>query len=306
MSRAPYRVMVDESVSLIGLNYERPLHGFIDEAIAGGMLTAVEIIPDHYAPHRVTQLRDMLRGFGVPYSLHFISNSPGSGDFDRRNDLAAFGRLMADVDPVAYSDHLTCCRAGAVDLRQNLPVPRTSEMVELFVENIRLLKRRLGGRRRIPFLIENVSTSFEYEASTIPPVEFYRSIAERSDSYFLLDVHNIYVDEINHGADAMAFVESLPPARIKEIHVAGGSWTASRRTYCDSHDAKTPSRVLELLDAVLSRACPDLIVLERQSSDGELVMQSREILADLAEIHRIDTSWTKRRGTGSQPSSLSA
>lgn len=293
-------------MSLIGLNYERPLHGLIADAIADGTLSAIEIIPDLYAYHRLAQLRELLRGLQVPYALHFISNSPGSADFDHNNDLDAFAKLMAALDPIHYSDHLTCCRAGAVDLRQNLPVPRTPEMVELFVDNIRLLKKRLGGRRRLPFLVENVSSGFDYEASTLAPAEFYRAIVERSDSYCLLDVHNIYVDEVNHGIDAMAFVQSLPAARIKEVHVAGGSWTANRRTYCDSHDAKTPSRVLELLDAVMSRARPDLIILERQSTEAELAAQSRDLLDDLAEIHRIHRSWSKRRDTGLQPSSLSA
>ena len=292
-------------MSLIGLNYEPPLGALIDDAISERLVTAVEVIPDDHAFHRVEELRRMLRRWGVPYCFHFISNSPGSADFDRRNDLDAFARMLAGLTPLHYSDHLTCCRAGTVDLRQNLPVPRTPEMVELFVANIRVLQARLGGRRRRPFLIENVCCSFEYEASTIDPAEFYRVIAERSDSYFLLDVHNLYVDEINGGLDAAAFVAHLPGDRIREVHVAGGSWTPSGRTYADSHDAKAPSRVLELLDLVLSKARPEVIVLERQSTEAELPALTREILDDLAELTRIDRSWTKRPRRSSVPSSLS-
>ena len=110
-------------MSYIGLNYEIPLHGLISDAIADRLLTAVEIIPDLHAFHRLAELRDTLRGFRVPYALHFISNSLGSADFDRNNDLDAFANMMAGLQPLHYSDHLTCCRSGAMDLRQNLPVP---------------------------------------------------------------------------------------------------------------------------------------------------------------------------------------
>jgi uncharacterized protein (UPF0276 family) len=90
------------------------------------------------------------------------------------------------------------------------------------------------------------------------------------------------------------------------VHVAGGAWAQSKRTYLDSHDRKTPSRVLELLDIVLARANPTMILLERQSVDMDLSVVGREILDDLADIHRIHRSWTKRRDIASQPSSLSA
>src|SRR5262245_61638973 len=180
-----------------------------------------------------------MRGFGVPYTFHFISNSLGSADFDRNNDVGVFAKMMSTLAPVHYSDHLTCCRIGSVDLAQNISVPRTPEMVELFVANIRLLKRRLGGRRQVPFLIENLTCGIEYQDSTLGPAEFYRAIAERSDSYFLLDVHNLYVDEVNLGLDAVKFIERLPAERIREVHVAGGAWAQSKRTYLDSHDRKT-------------------------------------------------------------------
>jgi uncharacterized protein len=293
-------------VSYIGLNYEPPLHGLIADAVAARLVTAIEIIPDAYAFHRARELRDLVRGFGVPYALHFISNSLGSADFDRNNDLAAFGRMMSSLAPVHYSDHLTCCRSGDVDLMQNIAVPRTPEMVDLFVANIRLLQRRLGARRRVPFLIENLTCGLEYQESTLGPAEFYRAIAEGSDAYFLLDVHNLYVDEINLGRDAMKFIARLPAERIREVHVAGGRWAHGERTYLDSHDRKTPSRVLELLDAVLARANPALILLERQSIGADASIIGREILDDLADIHRIHNSWTRRRDIASQPSSLVA
>jgi hypothetical protein len=288
-------------VSFIGLNYEVPLHALIADAIREQLLTAVEIIPDLYAFRRVRELRDMLRGFGVPYAFHFISNSLGSADFDRNNDLEVFAKLMQGLDPLHYSDHLTCCRSGDIDLMQNIAVPRTRDMVELFVDNIRLMKQRLG--RGTPFLIENLTCGIDYEASTLDPAEFYTAIGVESDSDFLLDVHNLYVDELNRGFDAAAFIDRVPAERIREVHLAGGSWTP-RRSYTDSHDAKTPSRVLELLDRVLARATPQLVLLERRSTEHHV--PADEILADLADINRIHQPWTKRPERVSVPSSLPA
>jgi uncharacterized protein (UPF0276 family) len=46
---------------------------------------------------------------------------------------------------------------------------------------------------------------------------FLSEIARRADCHVLLDVNNIYVSAINHGFDALEFLNGIPVDRAREI-----------------------------------------------------------------------------------------
>jgi len=72
-----------------------------------------------------------------------------------------------------------------------------------------------------PMLIENVSAYITYQDSMMSEGEFIAALAEEADCGILLDVNNFYVNQVNHGQDALTEMRRLP--RIKEIHLAGFS-----------------------------------------------------------------------------------
>jgi uncharacterized protein (UPF0276 family) len=275
----------------IGINYEAPLAGLVEQAARSGLVQVIEIIPDSYAHEHTDALRQILDRYRMPYVFHFVDNSLGSADYADNNNLAAYGEMVRKLKPRFTSDHLTCCRAGDIDLRMNLAVPRTEEMKEVFVENIRLTRNRFGRQRK--FLVENIGGLWDFPASTIEAARFYREIVERSGAYFLLDVHNLYAQELNERVDAVEFIESLPPERIVEVHVSGGSWTADRSTYLDSHSSRTPGRVFDLLEVVLERAEPDLVVLERVTTKRDPPRVAKEIVADLEIMNDLVRRWKR-------------
>src|SRR5260370_30408730 len=75
--------------------------------------------------------------------------------------------------------------------------------------------------RRI--LVENPSTYMQFRHSTIPEWEFMAAVAARTGCGILFDVNNIFVSAKNHDWDPSAYVAALPPAAIREIHLAGHS-----------------------------------------------------------------------------------
>jgi hypothetical protein len=288
----------------IGINYEEPIAALIAGAAARGLVSGIEIIPDSYAyDGGVGELRQLIARYDLPCAFHFIDLSLGSADFATENRLSAYAAMVRQIDPVHCSDHLTCCRAGAIDLRQNLGVPRTPEMVEIFAENIQRTRRRFGASRRL--LIENIASHWEFAESTLGPTAFYRAVLERSGAFALVDVHNLYVDELNFGIDAAAAIDQIPAERIAEVHVSGGSWSGNRATYIDSHDTRIPPRVFELLAHVLGRCRPDWVVFERltRERERELDQISKEILEDLITMNGLVEQWTKQRAPRSRRSS---
>lgn len=255
-------------MTLIALSYKPPLESIIREASRRGLITAIEITPDHYAFEQSTRstLKGILNDISLPYSLHFVSNSPVSADFPENSYCATFSALVEELSPLLVSDHLTCCRSGDIDLDQNVPVIRTDETLEIAIENLRRLKKLIAPK--CPIAIENIAHHFDTRRSTISHVDFYRSAVVGSDSEFLLDLHNLYVDELNFGLDAENFIEALPGERIAEIHLAGGGWKGN--TYFDFHNSEVPPRVFELLEFTLRRSKPRLVVIERDTNFVQL------------------------------------
>ena len=97
-----------------------------------------------------------------------------------------------------------------------MPIPFTDQAVKYVSERIQRVQDIIGQR----LIIENVSAYAE-PGKEMEEAEFVRAVIETADCDLLLDVNNVYVNSVNHGTDAMAFIKAMPTERIKYLHVAG-------------------------------------------------------------------------------------
>jgi uncharacterized protein (UPF0276 family) len=67
----------------------------------------------------------------------------------------------------------------------------------------------------------------------------------------LLDVNNLYVNQCNHGEDAIAAMNALPPGVIGEIHLAGHRVTGA--AVIDDHGSRVAPAVWNLYEHALRR-----------------------------------------------------
>jgi uncharacterized protein len=117
-------------------------------------------------------------------------------------------------------------------------------------------QERLGRR----LLVENVSTYVRYRESTIPEGEFVAEVARRTGCGVLLDVNNAFVNAVNHGTDARAFLAAIDPASVGEIHLAGPEHTEDGLV--DSHGARVLPEVWALFGETIERLGPVPTVVE--------------------------------------------
>ena len=85
---------------------------------------------------------------------------------------------------------------------------------------------------------------------------------EEADCDLLLDVNNVYVNSVNHGYDPLAFMDQLPLARVRYLHMAG-HYPESPTLLVDTHGADVIDPVWDLLDATYARLGPVPTLLER-------------------------------------------
>ena len=92
---------------------------------------------------------------------------------------------------------------------------------------------------------------------------FLAALARRTGCGLLLDVNNLYVNQCNHGEDALsaiAALAALPPGTVGEIHLGGHLHTAT--AVVDHHGAAVAPPVWELYRAALRAFGPAPILIE--------------------------------------------
>jgi len=123
-----------------------------------------------------------------------------------------------------------------------MPIPFTDEAVKHVADRILrvqdILQRRL--------VIENVSY-YAAPGRQIEEIEFINSILEKADCELLLDVNNVYVNSINHGYDAKAYIDAINSKRIAYMHIAG-HYNEAEDLIIDTHGADVIDPVWQLLE----------------------------------------------------------
>jgi len=183
----------------------------------------------------------------APLVLHGVSLSIGSADPLNEPYLVELRTLAQRFEPAWVSDHLCWGSIGGHYAHDLLPLPYTEEALHHVVARIARVQEVLGRR----ILIENVSSYLSFAHSAMTEWEFLTEVAERADCGILLDVNNIYVSATNHGFDARAYVDFIPPARVGQIHLAGHSDLGTH--LLDTHDGHVVDAVWELYRRAIAR-----------------------------------------------------
>jgi uncharacterized protein len=229
-------------------------------------IDVVEVIADDYFRASRTDLR-ALRTLSaqVPVVLHGVSLGLASTEPVDEARLGRMARVVEEVAPESWSEHLAFVRGGGVEIGHLAAPPRTAETVEGTARNVARARAVVG---RAP-LLENV-------ASLVDPLgdrseaDWIADTAAAADVDVLLDLHNLYANARNLGFDATAALGRLPLARVRAVHLSGGRWiTAAGGAHrlLDDHLHDPPDAVYALLVELARRAPhPLTVILER---DGE-------------------------------------
>lgn len=153
----------------------------------------------------------------TPVSLHGVGLSLGSTDALSLRHVAALKSLAERVQPALVSEHLSFSSQAGVFSNDLLPLPRTREALAHVVRRVVQVQEALGRQ----ILVENVSAYLAWRDDEMSEAELLAELARRSGCGLLLDINNLYVNQRNHGADALAALRALPPDAVQQMHLAG-------------------------------------------------------------------------------------
>ena len=205
-----------------------------------------------------------------PVVLHGLSLDIGGPDPLDTDLVASVRQLMNDINVPLYSEHLTYCAAEG-HLYDLLPIPFTGEAVNYVAGRVRQVQDIIGA----PIALENASY-YAQPHRELSESEFINAVVAESGCDLLLDVNNIYVNSINHSYDPIEFLESLPLARARYVHVAG-HFDEADDLKVDTHGADVIDPVWQLLAEAYQRVGVLPTLLERDFNLPPLVELLREV-----------------------------
>jgi uncharacterized protein len=206
-----------------------------------------------------------------PISLHGVGLSLGSADAPEVGHLARLKHLVSRIDPGAVSEHLCWSHVDGRHLNDLLPLPFTEEALALLCDRVDAVQSTLGRT----LLVENVSAYVRFSDDAMSEWDFVAAVARRTGCKLLFDVNNIYVNAVNHGFDANAYIAAIPGDAVGEIHLAG--FDASGDCLIDTHGARVAPPVWALYRAAVARFGPKPTLIEWDTDIPPL-----EILVDEA------------------------
>ena len=230
-------------------------------------LDLVEVIPEGRfleSKRARRALRTLART--LPVSIHGVSLGLASAATVEPRRLEALARLVGEVEPESWSEHLAFVRAGGIELGHLAAPPRTAFTVEATADHVEAARVRVGSYP----CVENVATPIDPPGSDRSEQAWLLDVLKSSPANLLLDLHNLYSNGKNFGFDPTAVLRALPAERIRAIHIAGGVDVRTdegevRRI--DDHLHDVPDPVYELLEIVGERVPHALdVVLERDGA----------------------------------------
>lgn len=249
-----------------GILFNGTLGPFVERH--GDSLDFVSVIPERFwsdrgrgasprfrpLPDEVASLDRLAANF--PLVAHGIGLSIGSGstfDLDHVTYLAEWHRRY---DFKWISEHLSAVRVQTEATPDHhaglaLPLPWDYDVLDLLSTRISQAQDVLGS----PLIFENGVVHTPVPDTDLSEAEFLNELCRRTGCGVLLDLHNVYVNTVNLGVDAEAFIGGLNLNNVQEIHIAGGNELYG--VYLDSHAGPCPPEVWRLLDSVVPR-CTNL------------------------------------------------
>ncbi len=262
--------------------------------LAAGILAALdkidilEIVGDNYlTANRQQRLALKLLSRQVPVHIHSIAlGMAGAGEVSTKwADRLA--RLVNEVEPELWSEHLAFVRAGELEIGHLAAAPRNEASVEGAARN---LKKAAGIIGTLP-LMENIATLLQPPCSTMTEQQWISEIVSAGNCGILLDLHNLYANATNFGFDPLQFLDEIPLERVGCIHIAGGRWIdspdKSRQYLLDDHLHEVAGPIFDLVEEVAARATQPLtVVLERDGAYPAMDVLIKELDCTRAALAR--------------------
>jgi uncharacterized protein len=230
-------------------------------------IDVVEVIAENYF-HASRKERQALRWLAnqFPLYLHGVSLGMASTYTVDAKRLDKMAKLVNEIQPIAWSEHLAFVRTPAIEIGHLAAPPRSWQVIDSTANNVHQAARFIGS---LPSL-ENIATLVEPPGSDMSESEWIAHSINAANVPLLLDLHNLYANAINGQRDPVDVLLRYPLHRVRTVHLSGGhliKHSSGESRLLDDHIHDVPASVFELL-RVLGMCAPQAldVIIERDGA----------------------------------------
>ncbi|MCS0635493.1 DUF692 domain-containing protein [Streptomyces sp. LP05-1] len=257
----------------------------------------VEVVAENVCAGHPPEALVRLRERGVTVVPHGVSLGLGGADRPDAGRLSALAATATALGAPLVTEHIAFVRAGgpltaspALEAGHLLPVPRTRDALDVLCKNVRIAQDALP----VPLAVENIAALFSWPDEELTEAQFLTELVERTGVRLLIDVANLYTNQVNRGDDAVKALAALPVEAIAYVHVAGG--VERDGIWHDTHAHPVPRAVLDVLAELTARVDPPGVLLERDDD----FPPGPELAAELAVVTGM-VAHARRAATRAEP-----
>ncbi|QKY07613.1 MNIO family bufferin maturase [Janthinobacterium lividum] len=222
-----------------------------------------------------------------PISLHGVGLGLGSARGFSEVHLQCVRAVAERIEPALVSEHLCWGAVAQRQLNDLLPLALNGTALDLLCARV----GRVQDVLKRPILLENVSTYLRFADDAMSEAQFLAELVRRSGCGLLLDINNLYVNQCNHGEDALTAMQSIAPGSVGELHLGGHLLTP--HAVVDHHGAAVADPVWDLYAAALLRfgAVPTLVEWDTDLPPLDILLGEADKAQAMLARHVPQTPW---------------
>ena len=222
-----------------------------------------------------------------PLSLHGVGLGVGSARGFSEAHLQRVRAVVERIEPFLVSEHLCWGAVAQQQLNDLLPLALNGAALDLLCARV----GRVQDVLKRPILLENVSTYLRFADDAMSEAQFLAELARRSGCGLLLDINNLYVNQCNHGEDALLAMQSIAPGSVGELHLGGHLLTP--HAVIDHHGAAVAEPVWDLYAAALLRfgAVPTLVEWDTHLPPLDILLGEASKAQAMLTLHEQHSPW---------------
>jgi uncharacterized protein (UPF0276 family) len=199
---------------------------------------------------------------------------------------------IARLHPPWISEHLSfssaCIDGGTVNTSFLLPPRQSQKTVALAARNISRIKAAFS----LPVAFETGVNYLRPQANDMPDGEFFGAIATQANCGIVLDLHDLWCNQLNGSGKVLEVLRDLPLERVWEVHLAGGQF---RNGYMlDAHFGTVSPELMALASEVIPQL-PSLKALVFEITPDYMEAEDIGIDELAAQVMDLRTLWRSRR-----------
>lgn len=223
----------------------------------------------------------------LPYQklIHGVANPVGGSVLPDSLQFPPFVKMIYELNSCWASEHLSFSKVqgpeGIFNTGFLLPPRQTLKGVDVAVQSIKTLSDHMP----VPLAVETGVNYLKPRSDEMADGEFIARVVEQANCGIVLDLHNIWTNEINGRQHVNDFLKQIPLDRVWEIHLAGGE--EEEGYWLDAHSGPIPDELLKLSHSVIPKL-PNLHAIILELYPSYLPQNSFELIREqLKKLHEL-------------------